>query len=48
MYEKTILEKWLKQIKTGELPPSFIEPGISQEKAIEKLQDQIRNVSKKM
>jgi len=47
MYEKTILEKWLKQIKTGELPPSFIEPGINQEQAIQKIQDQLRHLPKK-
>ena len=46
MDEITILEKWLKQVKSGELPPTFIEPGISQEQAIQKLQGQIRHYSK--
>jgi len=47
MDEKTILEKWLKQVKSGELPPGFIEPGINQDQAIQKLQDQIRQFSKR-
>jgi len=41
MYEKKVLEKWLEQIKSGELNPEFIGLGTDKEQAIKKLQSQI-------
>jgi hypothetical protein len=45
MYEKQILEKWLKQIKTDQLNPEFVGAGLDKEKAIKKLQNQLNKLS---
>lgn len=47
MTEKIILEKWLSQLKSGELNPEFIGLGKDRDQAIKKLQNQISTVSKK-
>jgi len=41
MYEKKVLQKWLEQIKLGELNPEFIGLGSDKERAIKKLQNQL-------
>lgn len=41
MYEQKILEKWLEQIKSGELNPEFIGLGKDKEQAIKKIQLQL-------
>ena len=45
MYEKQILEKWLNQIKNDQLSPEFVGAGLDKEKAINKLQEQIKKLS---
>ncbi len=45
MYEKRVLEKWLDQIKSGDLNPEFIGLGTDKNKAINKLQSQINRKS---
>ena len=45
MYEKQILEKWLNQIKNGQLNPEFVGAGLDKEQAIKKLQGQITKLS---
>ena len=42
--EKLQLEKWLRDIKSGELNPEFLSLGNDREKAIKKLQNQIDNL----
>ena len=39
--EKLLLEKWLKDIKSGKLNPEFLSLGNDREKAMKKLQNQI-------
>lgn len=45
MYEKKVLEKWLKQIKSGELNPDVIGLGKDKDKAIEKIRSQLEKVT---
>ncbi|MGF3554847.1 MAG: hypothetical protein ACQXXF_06200 [Thermoplasmatota archaeon] len=45
MDQKKLLEKWLKQIKDGEINPSALGLGNDREKAIQRLQAQIRKLS---
>lgn len=45
MYEKDVLEKWLKQIQKDQLNPEAIGLGKDKEKAIEKLRNEINNLS---
>ena len=45
MYQKQVLEKWLKQIKTDEIKPDALGLGIDKEKAIEKLREQINQLT---
>ena len=41
MYEKKVLQKWLEQLKKGELNPEVIGFGSDREQAIKKLQNQL-------
>jgi hypothetical protein len=45
MDQKKVLEKWLKQITNGEINPSALGLGNDREKAIQKLQTQLRKLS---
>jgi len=45
MDQKKLLEKWLKQIKNGEISPSALGLGNDREKAIQKLQNLIKKIS---
>ena len=45
MNEKKILEKWLKQIKSGELNPDAIGLGEDRNKAIEKINSELNKLS---
>jgi hypothetical protein len=45
MYEKKVLEKWLKQIKSGELIPDAIGLGTNRDKAIEKIRNELNQFS---
>lgn len=45
MYEKQILEKWLYQIKTGQMRPEFVGAGLNKDQAVKKLQEQINKIS---
>ena len=45
MDQQKVLEKWLRQIKNGEISPSALGLGNDKEKAIEKLQNQIKKLS---
>jgi hypothetical protein len=45
MDQKKVLEKWLKQIKNGEINPSALGLGNDREKAIQKLQNEIKKLS---
>jgi len=45
MYEKKILEKWLKQIKSGELNPDAVGLGTDKSKAIEKINRELNKLS---
>jgi len=44
MYEQKILEKWLKQIKSGELNPDAIGLGKDKVKAIEKINNELNKL----
>jgi len=46
MYQKKVLEKWMKQIKSDEISPEFFGLGNDKEKALEKLRQQINNLQK--
>ena len=45
MYEKQVLEKWLKQISSGEINPEALDLGSDKDKAIQKLKNQINQIS---
>lgn len=45
MDQKKVLEKWLRQIKNGEINPSALGLGNDREKAIQKLQNEIKKLS---
>ena len=45
MYEKKVLEKWLKQIKSGELNPDAIGLGKDKDKAIEKIRNELNKIA---
>jgi len=45
MYEKKVLEKWLKQIQSGELNPDAVGLGKDKDKAVEKLRMEINKLS---
>jgi len=45
MDQKAVLERWLKQIKNGEINPSALGLGNDRGKAIEKLQNQLKKIS---
>ena len=45
MYEKDVLEKWLKQIQKGQLNPEAIGLGSDRDKAIENLKSKINKLS---
>lgn len=47
MYEKDVLEKWIKQIQKGQLNPEAIGLGNDRDAAIEKLRSEINKVSSK-
>jgi len=47
MYQKKVLEKWMKQIKSGEINPDFLGLGNDKEKALEKLKSQINDLQRK-
>jgi len=44
MYEKKVLEKWLKQIKSGELNPDAIGLGTDKDKAIDKIRSELNKL----
>ena len=46
MYQKKILEKWISQIKSGEISPEFLGLGSDKEKALNKLKSQINDLQK--
>jgi len=45
MYERKVLEKWLKQIKSGELNPDAIGLGNDKDKAIEKIRSELNKIA---
>jgi len=45
MDQKKVLEKWLRQIKNGEINPSALGLGNDREKAIQKLQIELKKLS---
>ncbi len=45
MDQKKVLEKWLRQIKNGEINPSALGLGNDRDKAIQKLQNEIKKLS---
>jgi len=45
LYQKQVLEKWLKQIKSDEINPEALGLGSNKEKAIEKIKNQINQIS---
>ena len=45
MLEKKILEKWLKQIQSGELNPDAVGLGKDKDKAIEKIRYELNKIS---
>jgi hypothetical protein len=45
LYEKQVLEKWLKQISNGEIDPEFLGLGSDKDNAIKKLKNQITQIS---
>jgi len=45
MYEKKVLEKWLKQIQSGELNPDALGLGKDREKAIKKIRDELNAIA---
>ena len=45
MDQKLVLEKWLKQIKNGEINPSALGLGNDRGKAIEKLENELKKLS---
>ncbi len=45
MDQQKVIEKWLKQIKNGEINPSALGLGNDKEKAIEKLQNELKKLS---
>jgi len=47
MDEKKVLEKWLKQIISGELNPDAIGLGKDKDKAIEKIRSELNKLSTK-
>lgn len=47
MYERDVLEKWIKQIQRGQLEPDAIGLGSDKDKAIEKLRSEINKISYK-
>jgi len=46
MYQKKVLEKWIAQIKSGEISPEFLGLGNDKEKAINKLKSQMTDLQK--
>jgi len=44
MYEKKILERWLKQLQSGELNPDAIGLGSNRDKAIEKVRGELTKI----
>ena len=46
MYQKKVLEKWIKQIMSGEISPEFLGLGNNKEKALETLKNQIIDLQK--
>ena len=47
MYERDVLEKWIKQIQKGQLEPAAIGLDSDKDKAIEKLRSEINKISYK-
>ena len=45
MYEKKVLEKWLKQIQSGELNPEAVGLGTDKDKAIGKIRNELNRLS---
>jgi hypothetical protein len=45
MDQQKVIEKWLRQIRDGEINPSALGLGNDKEKAIEKLQNQLKKLS---
>jgi len=45
MYEMDVLEKWLKQIQSGELNPDALGLGADRDKAIEKIRNELNKIS---
>ena len=45
MYEKDVLEKWLRQIQKGQLNPEALGLDSDRDKAIEKLRSEINKLS---
>jgi len=46
MYQKKVIEKWIAQIKSGEINPEFLGLENDKEKAINKLKNQMNNLQK--
>ena len=46
MYQKKVFEKWIEQIKSGEINPEFLGLGNNKEKALNKLKSQISDLQK--
>lgn len=45
MYETKVLERWLRQIKSGELNPEAVGFGSDREKAIEKIRSELNKLA---
>jgi len=45
MDQQKVIEKWLRQIRDGEINPSALGLGNDKEKAMEKLQNQLKKLS---
>ena len=46
MYETYVLEKWLKQIQSGELNPDALGLGADRDKAMEKIRNELNKISR--
>lgn len=43
-YQKQVLEKWIRQIKSGEIKPEALDLGTDAEKAVERLRSQLNKM----
>ncbi len=46
IYEKQILEKWIKQIRSGEVNPEVFGLGSDRDKAVETIKNRLTNTGK--